>query len=75
MANSKRIASIFFSDVKSRKTRTFKTFTKLISKVIIKCIDETYLFEIDETSSVNIPRKLKQFMIPRPVWVRPLSDW
>ena len=35
----------------------------------------SYLFEIDETSPVNIPYKQKHFMIPGPVWVRPLSGW
>ena len=34
----------------------------------------SHLFETDETSPVNIPCNQKQFMIPRPVWMRPLSD-
>ena len=36
---------------------------------------QSHLFETDETSPVNIPCKQKQFMIPGPVQVRPLSDW
>ena len=33
----------FFSDVESKKPITFKKLTKLISKFIMKCIDNIYL--------------------------------
>ena len=39
----KNVSPPFFSDAKSEKPRTFKKFTKLISKLIIRRIDHIYL--------------------------------
>ena len=51
---------------KAKDQDRLKKLTKLISKFIVKSIDHI-LFEIDETSPVNIPCKQKQFIIPGPV--------
>ena len=75
--NKKQIKSVsppLFSDIKSKNPRMFKEFTKLISEFYFK-MNWSHLYEIDETSPVNIPCKQKQFMIPGSVWVRSLSDW
>ena len=54
---------------KAKDQDRLKKFTKLISKFIVKSIDHI-LFEIDETSPVNIPCKQKQFMICRSIRVK-----